>query len=209
MTEPPLKVSPEGVEPEPHKVGHRWIDLILAGSAILISVVSLGIAVKHGAIMQKLVAANSWPVLFFETGNQDDDTGERRITLKVRNDGAGPALLKHIEVRYRDQTLRGAADLLDACCGGAPKSRTDAERVALGSQRIGQSVIPAGASTTFINLPLTEGNRAEWERLDRERFRLKFDACYCSVLGECWRSDLTGIEPRKVKSCPASGGYRE
>ena len=79
----------------------------------------------------------------------------------------------------------------------------------LTTTRIGQSVMPAGQESLMLRLPRSEENAEVWERLNRERFKVRFDACYCSLLGECWRSDLTGLEPRKVETCPASGGYLE
>jgi hypothetical protein len=41
-----------------------------------------------------------------------------------------------------------------------------------------------------------------WKRLNRERFGISYSACYCSVFGTCWESDLTGVDPREVKACP-------
>jgi hypothetical protein len=32
--------------------------------------------------------------------------------------------------------------------------------------------------------------------------RLDFATCYCSVLGQCWTSDLKSVEARPVKACP-------
>jgi uncharacterized membrane protein YhfC len=50
-----------------HKTGHAWVDLIIAFSAITISVISLFVAITHGRTEEKMVAANSWPFLTFET----------------------------------------------------------------------------------------------------------------------------------------------
>jgi hypothetical protein len=42
--------------------------MVVAATAILISVVSLVVTVGHGRTMEKLVAANSWPLLRYDTG---------------------------------------------------------------------------------------------------------------------------------------------
>jgi hypothetical protein len=63
------------------------------------------------------------------------------------------------------------------------------------------TIIRPGESTTFFRMGLSPANRTAWVLLDKARFELKFDACYCSVLGECWRSNLRDIEPEPVKSC--------
>lgn len=52
--------TPE-VHVHPHHTGHRWVDYVIAGTALLVSVISLWVAVGHGRTMEKLVAANSWP----------------------------------------------------------------------------------------------------------------------------------------------------
>jgi hypothetical protein len=35
----------------PQRSGHRWVDLVLAASAMLVSIVSLAIAIRHGQTM--------------------------------------------------------------------------------------------------------------------------------------------------------------
>ena len=55
---------PHEVHAHPHhQTGNRWLDMLLAGSALLVSCVSLFVAVEHGHTMQKLVEANSSPNL--------------------------------------------------------------------------------------------------------------------------------------------------
>ena len=211
MAEPPLHVEPDGLKPELRRSGHRWIDLVIAATAILLSLISLKVAVDNARTQEKMVAASSWPILFFSTGNQSDEgpSPQKLITLTVRNDGAGPALVKHVGVHYRERALAGSNALIRACCVPADVKPQELEALSLGTQRIGQSVIPPGGETTFIYMPETPQNAEAWAKLNRARFQLKFDVCYCSVLGECWRSDLSGMEPREVDQCPAEGGYRE
>jgi hypothetical protein len=116
---PPVNTGAEGVHAEPKRTGHRLLDLSIAVSAILISLTSLAIAIHHGRVQQKLVAANSWPFLTSITSN---DFGEPQI----------------------------------------------------------------------------------WEKFGGSRLKLSFDACYCSILGECWASDLQTLNPKSVQQCEAS-----
>lgn len=207
MAEPPIQVSPDGVEPHPHATGSRWVDLVLGGSAILISVVSLMIAVAHGRTQEKMVAAASWPILFLDSGNRDD-AGADVIGLAVRNNGAGPALLKSISISYAGKRYDNAYSVLIACCGWKYISaKADEEVYKVATNRLSRSVIPAGGSRTVMLVPLSKANASIWKRLDQARFKFTYDACYCSVLGECWRSDLQGGEPKHVKSCPAGDGF--
>jgi hypothetical protein len=204
MAETPLQTTPSGPQLEPPKTGRRWLDLIVAGAAISISVISLIVAIQQGAIQQRMLAASSWPVLVSETSNVND-AGQPAIGLAVRNDGAGPALLRWVDVRYDGTSLRGAHDLITRCCA----TEAAAREVGLTTSRLGRSVLAAGKRFDFVMLARTPENAEVWERLNRARFKVTFDACYCSVLGECWRSAMDGGEPKRVKACPTTRGYRE
>jgi hypothetical protein len=56
---------------ERHKSGHQLLDIVLAGSALFISLCSLGLAIHSGHEMSRLVEANSRPVRVLESGNID------------------------------------------------------------------------------------------------------------------------------------------
>jgi hypothetical protein len=50
MAEAPLQTSAEGVHAEPRKTGYHFADLTIAGSAILISLISLVVAIQRGHV---------------------------------------------------------------------------------------------------------------------------------------------------------------
>lgn len=197
--EPLVKTTPEGVEAEPRKIGHRWVDLILAGSAMMISVVSVSVAMHHGKVQEELVAANSWPFLRYEHGNTTD-TGEEVVNMAIRNVGVGPALLKTLRVTYNGKPVLTRMDLLNRCCGYERLSVQERRQTKWLSNPLSSAVVPAGESKSFLALR-RDNNPALWAKLDEERWKLKLEACYCSVLHTCWRSDLTGLEPERVKRC--------
>ena len=81
-------------EHEPHSHAHHtgipWLDLVLAGSAIFISIVSVIISIHHGT-MEQLVAANekqveasTLPILRFTNGNMADDNVRAVPFLQAR-----------------------------------------------------------------------------------------------------------------------------
>lgn len=197
--EPPIKTTPEGPELEPRKIGHRWADLILAGSAILISVVSVVIAMHHSQVQEELVAANSWPFLRYEHGNTNDE-GVSEINMEVRNVGVGPALLKTLRITYDGEPVLTRMDLLNRCCGYNLMSADERARTMIMSNPLHSAVVPAGEGKVFLSLR-KDSSPAIWEKLNQERWKLKLEACYCSVLHACWRSDLSGLEPERVKQC--------
>ena len=67
-----------------------------------------------------------------------------------------------------------------------------------------------GDSRNIVILDRTPENAAIWDRLGEARLHLSFRACYCSVLGDCWTSDLDPTsDPAPVSRCGAVDGYGE
>jgi hypothetical protein len=189
---------------EPRRTGHRMVDLAIAGAAILISLSSLGVAIHLGQVQQRLVAANSWPFLEFESYASIDPSDSQIVSVGIRNDGAGPAVLKSLVARYRGTPFRGWLELLQLCCGlkrGITKDDTVGLGVAEESRLIG--VVRAREKVTLLALARTAGNADLWQRFSAARGELSFEACYCSIVGDCWRSDLHTLDPQRVPACHA------
>jgi hypothetical protein len=211
VPEPLIKIEAEGVAAEPRRVGHRWVDGVVTGAAILLSIISLRVGFENARTQERMLGAMSRPILFFTSGNAPPAKGEPpTISMTIQNVGVGPAFLKHLEVLHEGKPASGGYDLVRKCCmTEAQRARTaDMSWLSLTTQRVGGTVLAAEDSTLFLALPQVESNKDVWNRLHRARFKFEFKACYCSVLGECWRSDLSGSEPRPVDSCPTTGGYR-
>ncbi len=197
MSEPPVQVSAEGVHPHPHPTGHRAFDLVVAISAILISVISLFVAIEHGHVEQRLVAANSWPYLQSSFSNQDH-AGADRINLTVTNAGVGPAKLETVEMFLNGRSVPNSETLMSRCCDVDPDHPGPIHWVT-GPQ---SAVLRPGEVIELLALPKTAENQQVWERLNRSLASITFQGCYCSVFDECWISDLQGFKPTPVKSCP-------
>jgi hypothetical protein len=209
MSEPPLHTGVDDVHAHAHKTGRKWVDLAIAFSAITISIISLFVAVAHGRTEEKLVAASSWPFLTFDTEKDGLDAGGWSIHLILQNNGVGPARVKWLRMSLDGKAVRNRADLMSRCCG-APDGTAD-ELVARG---LVSANPPVGVLTARDQVQiLTWRTRAGYDeiisRLDAVRHRLRTEACYCSVLDECWISDLTATaDPRRVDRCrPISDGY--
>jgi hypothetical protein len=188
--------------PHGHRTGHRLLDLAVPVSALLISVISLIIGIHHGRTMQemaqansRLVQANSWPLLQYTTGNANDK-GDPEISMKVENAGVGPAKLISLEIFQGEQRLRTPRDLIGALDPTNPKPE-----VSLGLTL--PTVLRAGNDMLILGMK-RPGNEALWDKLNKERFRFHFRACYCSVFDECWVSDLLTLAPQPVEHCAVS-----
>lgn len=184
-----------------HSTGLPWVDLILAGSAIFISIVSLIVSIHHGRIMEKLVAANekqveasTLPILRFSTGNILENNNA--VHFDVRNGGTGPAIMEWMRVKWNGQPTNGPGDLLERCCRKGPQQTVSVYRnIASGM------TIPAGQWETIFQIRAAGADSEMYRLLDTEaRFKIEAESCYCSVLDQCWITDFK-FPPRKLKTC--------
>jgi hypothetical protein len=200
MAEPPAQVTPTGIEARPRLVGYNPLDLIIAASAILISCVSLYIAMQQTSTMEKTLAASSWPLLQMHTGNASN--GEPNISFVIQNVGVGPAIVKDFYAEYNGKRTSIPAKIIGLCCGSFPTNKRKFEAGDPLSNFVANTVIRAGEDLDVLNLPRAPKNEAVWLKLNDERFRMKYYACYCSILGNCWESDLSGTDTKPVQQCP-------
>jgi len=164
--------------------------------AILVSVVSLGVALSSNRTQEKLLAASSWPALEAGTGNRSDD-GIDVITLVLGNNGVGPARLRGVQVFYKGTFAGDARGLLKQCCGLGDNPFNDVTSGTRGR------VLKAGDQIILMALPKETNGDELWKRFNRARFDVTVGACYCSVLDDCWIFDSTRMDPEPVRSCPA------
>lgn len=194
---------PEVHAPHAHG-GRHWLDMVVALAALVTSVVSITVAVRHGETMEKLVEAQSWPHVELDSSNLLD--GKLNVALSLRSSGSGPAKVKTLSLRYADQPVHSWPELIRACCASDPKAddatllRETDGRVVTGTPA-GAVLLP-GDKAMILSLPRSDANAALWKKLDQRRATLRFDLCYCSVFNECYVSDLRRSDPRHVESCP-------
>ncbi|HEY1527323.1 MAG TPA: hypothetical protein VGH51_13895 [Candidatus Angelobacter sp.] len=191
-----------------HSTGIHWVDLIVASSAIFISIVSLAVSIGHGRVMeqlvkenQKMVAGSTMPFLT-EFGSQFDSvTGQHRLRLILKNGGVGPARIEWFEVRYKGVPYSSEDALLHACCLSAlPKGNLNSD--ALQSSGVSGTMLPQRESIDFIDLRPGTGLDL-MNALDAARRDITYNACYCSVLDECWQTDFSSSHPKRVEECHA------
>lgn len=188
---------PEIHVPHTRRSGNQWLDMALGASAFIISLVSLWIGIQHGHAMERLVAANSWPNIEFDT-IIDHSGSAAQMQLLLENNGVGPARIESIEIWHHGQALADVAALTRAIAS----SHVDAKFVVNGN-RIAGSVI--GAQEKQVLVSLTEAHGAHWAAtLLRDAGDLQTRICYCSVFDECYVNDTRAARPRPVRvdRCP-------
>jgi hypothetical protein len=184
-----------------HHTGLPWLDLILAGSAIFISIVSLVVSIHHGSTMEKLVEANekqvqasTLPIIRFSTGNVLENVNA--VHFDLRNGGTGPAIIEWLQVKWNGQATSGPTDLLDRCC-----RRQSQQPLSVWQSVASGITLPAGQSESIFQIRAAGADPDMYRLLDSEaRFKIQVEGCYCSVLDECWITDFK-VRPRKVKTC--------
>lgn len=186
-----------------HHTGLPWVDLVLAGSAIFISVVSLVVSIHHGHTMEKLVAANekqveasTLPILRFSNGNMVEN--EQAINFELQNGGTGPAIVEWMRVKWNGQPTHGPRDLVDRCCQKPGQKHTPIwQNIASGM------TLPAGQGESIFRVRAADADPDLYHQLDAEaRNKIEVEGCYCSVLDQCWMTDFK-FRPRPVQACEA------
>lgn len=190
-----------------HGGGVNWLELLLSVAAVITSIVSIYIAVQHGKVMDKLVAANSLPYLEVLTGNAGEDVSDARKPsfLALRNVGVGPARVVQLEVRGPDgRTIPTLQEMVRRCC--APDDAAALQQSYTIYNRA-QRFIPARETDHVFVVRRTARNAAAWSRFDTYRDRLHVSGCYCSVFDECYRFDGTTGENTPVRTCVADPAH--
>lgn len=197
----PMELDPE-VHAHKHETGHRWLDLALGLSVLVISIASMIIAIQNHHAMKNLVTANSWPYLEMGHGNVMD--GSSDIHFDIKNAGVGPALIEKFVVTYDGRSVSGTRELLRRCCGIQDADLT--KRLDINVDQVSDRVLSARDDIAFLSMPKQDANLDLWQKLNLERFKVGMTACYSSVLGEHWITSLHSVKPLSVESCDQLSG---
>ncbi len=190
------------------KSGHRWLDLVVAGSAIVIAVVSLVVALRQSQIMEKQLAASTWPYLQYGSSNKDEISNASIIRLELKNAGVGPARMHELTMRYDGRPVTSGRELIDACCADIASTHG---RPVWWNSTASNRVLTPNETVPFFLLTGDPANAPYFERLNATSTKIHLRACYCSVLDQCWLLDSDDVgEHQPVPSCPAArdGDYR-
>lgn len=148
----------------------------------------------------RLVRAGSTPLLQLDAGNLDD-AGRAVLSFSITNYGTAPARIAWMELLLDGRRIDNPSSMLRAV--NAPEDQT------VVSSSIAPSLIKAGEERRIFGWTRPEAPEAiaAWRKQDDLRLsgRLVTRACYCSLLGERWLSDVNGeIRPQTLQ-CEARG----
>jgi len=167
--------------------------------ATLVGCLALCVSAYTAYMQRQQVRAAVWPILEFDSSNGP-------ISFTLANKGVGPAIIKHVIVKVDDQPVRNWSEVLDKLLG--PREHRYAESDMNGH------VLSAGELMTVLTPTDDDRNQLNfdksnplWVKLNRERFRVSVEICYCSTLGECWSLRAGGSTPSsttEIGHCPNS-----
>ena len=205
MSEAPVETGVGDITPAPRRTGRVHFDAIVSIAAIFIAAVSLYVAVQHGKTERDLVAANVWPFPRAILSNGYDSKGSTAIG--VSNGGVGPAKIRSFEMFYRGQSISSGLDLLRKCCGLAPSA--DAAKAAFpngtSNSVVDETVLRPGEDNPVLRVPPSTTVPPITKKLAQVSVltQVTFRVCYCSVLDQCWVSDLRSTRTEPVRECTA------
>lgn len=193
--------GPEVHAPHPPHTGVRWWDYAIGGTALLVSLISLYVAIHHGTIMERLVAANSWPNVSVDTlVTRGESATSGRLAIIALNNGIGPARVESFELWVGKTPVpdaRGLVNMIKATGGGDTLiGRID------GSTIIG-AVVGVGEKIDVFSIEVTDARK--WaEPMIRTVSAMQSRVCYCSVFDECYVADSRARpqRPERVEKCP-------
>jgi hypothetical protein len=149
-------------------------------------------------VQRQQVRAAVWPILEFDTSNAPD------IHFTLANKGVGPAIIRHVIGRVDGQPVRNWREALEKILG--PGQHLGSESDMRGH------VFAAGESRTVFTPHDPENNALNydesnplWVKMNKERFRVTVEICYCSTLDECWTLRAGGSTPSittETRRCP-------
>lgn len=158
-------------------------EMIVALSAIFISVMTLFVYMYQAHIMRQQQHASVWPYL--EWAMEVSVNNEMHIA--VINKGVGPAIIKSNSIKLDGASIANARELLYRLMEG------NMDSLSASITDIDTTVIAPGEEVHLLEIADRSGKR----KFDPELYyRIQYEICYCSVYGDCW----TSIRKKVVES---------
>ncbi|HEY2034288.1 MAG TPA: hypothetical protein VGH02_11435 [Rhizomicrobium sp.] len=192
----------------PKRRPRHWLEYVSTAFAVVVSLISLWVAIETERANRQMVAASSWPMVTVDSSNVDAQ-GHSVLLFRVTNAGVGPAKVRSFELFYKGRPVTGAVALVRTCCKPdftrSPPDENDPQAFFI-TGGVPNNVIRAGEIHNFIQMGLGAKNHAVWSALNTARNNdITYRICYCSVFDECWINTVkerNQLDPTPVDKCP-------
>jgi hypothetical protein len=182
----------------------QWLELTIAGTALVTSVCSIVIAIHHGHTMEKLVQANSIPYLIGGISTATTE-GDDMLSLDFLNRGVGPAHQRSLRMKVDGQYVRTLDELIAKSLPAdqaAEVANARKDRVLLVLRNtVRTRFVGAGEQQLVFRIPRTPENGRFWDKLAATNGKWDIEYCYCSVFDECWEVKGVFGEPAPIDEC--------
>jgi hypothetical protein len=182
----------------------QWLELTIAGTALVTSICSIIIAIHHGHTMEKLVQANSIPYLIggFSTATTE---GKSVLSLDFLNRGVGPAHERSLRVKTDGQYVQSVDELIARSLPAdqaAEVVQAKKDRTLLVLQNnVRTRFVGGGEAQLVFRIDKTPENARLWEILSAAQEKWDIEYCYCSVFDDCWEVHGKFSEPVPTDEC--------
>ncbi len=161
-------------------------EMVVAGSAVFISVCALVVSIYEAKIMREQQYASAWPYL----NHGPKYIYQKGLLYDVENVGLGPALIQDVSIKIGEKEVEGpqalVEELLDISLDTLP----------IGYFTLEGTVLAPGDKVSLLQV--IDLDLAQRFREMEERYQIEI--CYCSIYEDCW-SIRSKRQPEKVESC--------
>ena len=181
------------------------LDFFIAIAALLISAVSALALLYQTRIIGDQYAATIWPYI-----SSDLTAGPNGLSLRITNDGLGPALLQSAQLVVDGKPVRGWQDYLQVILQDPEThaffenlqeqilaGKPSAGSISTASLNPGETIRP-GDSLPLINISLAG---APVVTIHRHTIDLRL--CYCSLNKSCWTLDTALPGQKQTTQVPS------
>jgi hypothetical protein len=156
--------------------------------ATFIALLAVCVAGYTVYMQRQQVRAAVWPILQFDSSNAPD------IHFTLANKGVGPALIRHVIIKVDDQPVKNWREAMEKLLG--PGEHLFSESDMNGYMLAPNESIPVITARDPDNNSLVfDKSNPLWVTMNKERFHVTAEICYCSTLGECWTLHAGGLRP--------------
>jgi hypothetical protein len=177
------------------------VDVMLGAAAVLISAISVLVAISANNTQERLLAASTWPNLDFGTSNLND-ASEDEISFELTNSGVGPARVRWYQLSYKGQVFESFDAMFASCCKRPAEIPAKAVNTVTSAMA---PVLKVGDTLKLLRLKKTGNPEWLWQQVNVERKYVSLKVCYCSVLDTCWMFDSASsvLDPPVIAACPS------
>ncbi|MDK1290319.1 hypothetical protein [Pseudoalteromonas umbrosa] len=202
------------------KLSRSKMNSILALCAILISAASFYATYMQAKAAQEQVTAaerqlyaETWPWLQVSYSDYDIEAERAHMTVKVKNSGTGPALIKSMHFAYQGEQYDTLVELLNDCCSlnayrdALKEIQSDNGDINYLKQfgwyvtsNPNNSLLADGNDLVLFSMVRSKFNNNLWEKIGEIAHDIEVNTCYCSLLKQCYTVNKAS-EVKKVANC--------